>query len=186
MPDGRRIAVKRLDKASGQGLKELRNELLLVAKLRHNNLAKLLGVCVKGQEKLLVYEYMPNRSLDTYLFSTQAILPSTRVQRTEIAPRSLPGAAAGASLNFPALEFDLRHDRRPEPDRRRWERQKQRERDGSGGQLLGPAEALRAARGRGVPTLASRRRRPLIRAPRRVDRLPVAPWEPRVARAATA
>jgi hypothetical protein len=46
------------------------------------------------------------------------------------------------------------------------------------------AEALRAARGRGVPTLASRRRRPLIRAPRRVDRLPVAPWEPRVARAA--
>ncbi|AQK63881.1 Cysteine-rich receptor-like protein kinase 10 [Zea mays] len=69
LADGRRIAVKRLDKASGQGLKELRNELLLVAKLRHNNLAKLLGVCVKGQEKLLVYEYMPNRSLDTYLFA---------------------------------------------------------------------------------------------------------------------
>jgi serine/threonine protein kinase len=75
LADGRRIAVKRLDKASGQGLKELRNELLLVAKLRHNNLAKLLGVCVKGQEKLLVYEYMPNRSLDTYLFGTQATLP---------------------------------------------------------------------------------------------------------------
>lgn len=71
MPDGRQIAVKRLDKASGQGLKELRNELLLVAKLRHNNLAKLLGVCVKGQEKLLVYEYMLNRSLDTFLFGTE-------------------------------------------------------------------------------------------------------------------
>jgi len=68
LPDGRQIAVKRLDKASGQGLKELRNELLLVAKLRHNNLAKLLGVCLKGQEKLLVYEYMLNRSLDTFLF----------------------------------------------------------------------------------------------------------------------
>ncbi|TVU04242.1 hypothetical protein EJB05_50189, partial [Eragrostis curvula] len=69
LPNGQQIAVKKLDKASGQGLKELRNELLLVAKLRHNNLAKLLGVCLKGGEKLLVYEYLPNRSLDTFLFA---------------------------------------------------------------------------------------------------------------------
>ncbi|TVU04246.1 hypothetical protein EJB05_50193, partial [Eragrostis curvula] len=71
MPDGRQIAGKKLDKASGQGLKELRNELLLVAKLRHKNLAKLLGVCLKGEEKLLVYEYLPNRSLDTFLFAPE-------------------------------------------------------------------------------------------------------------------
>ncbi|KAF0929656.1 hypothetical protein E2562_023010 [Oryza meyeriana var. granulata] len=71
MPDVGEIAVKRLDKTSGQGLEQLRNELLLVAKLRHNNLAKLLGVCIKGEEKLLVYEYLPNRSLDTFLFDPE-------------------------------------------------------------------------------------------------------------------
>jgi hypothetical protein len=59
-----------MDKASGQGLKESRNELLLVAKLRHNNLARLLGVCLQGQERLPVYDYLPNRSLDTFLFGT--------------------------------------------------------------------------------------------------------------------
>uniref|UniRef100_A0A0E0EWN6 Uncharacterized protein n=1 Tax=Oryza meridionalis TaxID=40149 RepID=A0A0E0EWN6_9ORYZ len=71
LQDGEEIAVKRLDKASGQGIEQLRNELLLVAKLRHNNLAKLLGVCIKGEEKLLVYEYLPNRSLDTFLFDLE-------------------------------------------------------------------------------------------------------------------
>uniref|UniRef100_A0A0D9VWD1 Protein kinase domain-containing protein n=1 Tax=Leersia perrieri TaxID=77586 RepID=A0A0D9VWD1_9ORYZ len=76
LPDGREIAVKRLDKASRQGLKELKNELLLVVKLRHNNLAKLLGVCLDGQEKLLVYEYLPNRSLDIFLFKRHEDLMS--------------------------------------------------------------------------------------------------------------
>ncbi|CAI0388654.1 unnamed protein product [Linum tenue] len=85
-PGDEEMAVKRLSKSSTQGLLEFTNEVSLTARLQHVNLVRVVGFCTEKDEKMLVYEFMPNRSLDIHLFDPVKRLSldwSTRIRIIE-------------------------------------------------------------------------------------------------------
>ncbi|PIA26636.1 hypothetical protein AQUCO_09100061v1 [Aquilegia coerulea] len=71
LEDGREVAVKQLSQSSNQGKREFMNEAKLLARVQHRNVVNLLGYCIHGTEKLLVYEYLPHQSLDKFLFNNR-------------------------------------------------------------------------------------------------------------------
>ncbi|KAF8664429.1 hypothetical protein HU200_054601 [Digitaria exilis] len=89
---GQTVAVKRLSKFSTQGLDEFKNEVMLIAKLQHVNLVRLLGCCIHGEERILVYEYMENKSLDKFIFAL--------IDQMQMGYADKGRSAASAQLNW--------------------------------------------------------------------------------------
>ncbi|XP_011622120.1 cysteine-rich receptor-like protein kinase 2 [Amborella trichopoda] len=104
-PDGREIAVKRLLVNRTQSMKEFFNEVNVVSRVQHPNLVRLLGCSIECSESLLVYEYLPNKSLDLYLFDSDKCMELDWDKRYKI----MLGAAEGLAYLHEECEVRIIH-----------------------------------------------------------------------------
>jgi len=68
LKSGVEVAVKRASYEGKIPFEHFKNEVELIPKLQHTNIVKLLGYCIQRRERILVFEYMPNRSLDSFIY----------------------------------------------------------------------------------------------------------------------
>ncbi|KAH7677416.1 Non-specific serine/threonine protein kinase protein [Dioscorea alata] len=101
------VAIKRLKRESFQGHKEWLTEVTYLGQLRHENLVKLIGYCSEGDNKLLVYEYMPRGSLENHLFK-RGVQPIPWTTRVNIAVAVARGLTFLHSLEIQVIYRDLK------------------------------------------------------------------------------
>ncbi|RVX08916.1 Cysteine-rich receptor-like protein kinase 42 [Vitis vinifera] len=105
LPNGEIVAVKRLIFNTRQWVDEFFNEVNLISGIQHKNLVKLLGCSIEGPESLLVYEYVPNRSIDQFMFDKNKIQTLNWEQRFDI----IVGTAEGLAYLHGGLQMRIIH-----------------------------------------------------------------------------
>lgn len=108
MPNGQEVAVKKLSVDSRQGIREFTNEVKLLLKIQHKNLVVLFGCCIEGPSKMLVYEYLPNKSLDCFLFGKKKTLMMPRVSLIPSGHQKLTKCDFSAKEKSPSLDWTKR------------------------------------------------------------------------------
>ncbi|KAI3884122.1 hypothetical protein MKW92_013176 [Papaver armeniacum] len=91
LPDGRTVAVKQLKAGSGQGEREFRAEVDIISRVHHRHLVSLVGYCIADAQRLLVYEFVPNNTLEHHIHSELLMLIGPK--RVKIAISSARGLA---------------------------------------------------------------------------------------------
>lgn len=76
LPDGRVVAVKQLKAGGGQGEREFRAELESISRIHHRHLVSLVGYCISENQRLLIYDYVPNNTLSYHLHGELEFLAS--------------------------------------------------------------------------------------------------------------
>lgn len=84
LPNGKEIAVKQLKSGSGQGEREFQAEVEIISRVHHKHLVSLVGYCISGGQRLLVYEFVPNNTLEFHLHGMLSVLFSNNLAIIEI------------------------------------------------------------------------------------------------------
>ncbi|CAN6438883.1 unnamed protein product [Victoria cruziana] len=110
LPDGRLVAVKKLGIDCFQGLREFEAEMETLGRIKHENIVKILGYCMTGRDRVLIYEYAENGSLDQWLHTEPSDASTSPARLTwPIRVNIIKGVAAGLAFLHDAVKPTIIH-----------------------------------------------------------------------------